>query len=147
MSGSIASADTDCVFKMNYRPYMLLAELTHACPLHCPYCSNPVKYPEGRQLLTEEWSLVFSEASKLGVLHVGFSGGEPLQRADLVDLVAAARTAGLYTNLITSAVGLQRQRAAQLREAGLDCIQISFQSDQAPLADKIAGTAAHTTKL
>lgn len=147
MPGSTASADADCLRQVKYRPYLLLAELTFGCPLHCPYCSNPVQYPGGQQLSTAEWRRVLGEASQLGVLHVGFSGGEPLQRADLVELVAAARGAGLYTNLITSAVGLQRQRIEQLREAGLDNVQISFQSDQAALADRIAGTNAHAIKL
>jgi pyrroloquinoline quinone biosynthesis protein E len=147
MPGSPASADADCLLKVNYRPYLLLAELTYGCPLHCPYCSNPAKYPGGQELSTEEWVRVFREASELGVLQVGFSGGEPLQRADLVDLVAAAREAGLYTNLITSAVGLQHQRAGQLREAGLDNIQISLQSDLATLADRIAGANVHEVKL
>ncbi|HUD49297.1 MAG TPA: pyrroloquinoline quinone biosynthesis protein PqqE [Candidatus Baltobacteraceae bacterium] len=132
---------------MNYRPYLLLAELTYACPLHCPYCSNPIEYPGGRELSTAEWRRVLEEASQMGVLHVGFSGGEPLRRADLAELVAAACAAGLYTNLITSAVGLQSQRAAQLRQAGLDSIQISFQSDQETLANQIAGTSAHAIKL
>jgi PqqA peptide cyclase len=132
---------------VNYRPYLLLAELTYGCPLHCPYCSNPVAYPAGRELSTAEWGRVFGEAAQLGMLHVGFSGGEPLRRADLAELVAAARAAGLYTNLITSAVGLQRQRAAQLHRAGLDSIQISFQSDEPSLADQIAGTSAHVIKL
>ena len=132
---------------MNYRPYLLLAELTYGCPLHCPYCSNPVEYPGGQELSTAEWRRVLEEASQMGVLHVGFSGGEPLRRADLAELVAAACAAGLYTNLITSAVGLQRQRAAQLRQAGLDSIQISFQCDQESLADQIAGTSAHAIKL
>jgi pyrroloquinoline quinone biosynthesis protein E len=132
---------------MNFRPYMLLAELTYGCPLHCPYCSNPAQYPAGQELSTAEWSRLFAEAAALGVLHAGFSGGEPLRRADLADLVAAARAAGLYTNLITSAVGLQPERARQLREAGLDSIQISFQSDEPALADRIAGTSAHAVKL
>jgi pyrroloquinoline quinone biosynthesis protein E len=132
---------------MSHRPYLLLAELTYGCPLHCPYCSNPVEYPGGRELSTAEWRRVFEEAARMGVLHVGFSGGEPLRRADLAELVAAARAIGLYTNLITSAVGLHRQRAAELREAGLDSIQISFQSDQESLADQIAGTSAHAIKL
>lgn len=132
---------------MKYRPYLLLAELTYGCPLHCPYCSNPVNYPGGQQLSTAEWRRVFHEAAGLGVLHVGFSGGEPLQRADLVELVAAAHAAGLYTNLITSAVGLQRERAEQLREAGLDNVQISFQSNQPLLADQIAGAKVHALKL
>jgi pyrroloquinoline quinone biosynthesis protein E len=126
---------------------MLLAELTYRCPLHCPYCSNPVEYPGGRELSTAEWRRVLEEASRLGVLQAGFSGGEPLQRTDLPELIAAARAAGLYTNLITSAVGLTRKRAEELRDAGLDNIQISFQSDQEASANGIAGTAAHQTKL
>ena len=132
---------------MNYRPYMLLAELTYRCPLHCPYCSNPVAYPGGGELSTDEWRRVAGEASRLGVLQAGFSGGEPLLRADLPELVAAFRAAGLYTNLITSAVGLTRKRAEELRDAGLDNIQISFQSDQEALANRIAGMAAHQSKV
>jgi pyrroloquinoline quinone biosynthesis protein E len=132
---------------MNYRPYLLLAELTYSCPLHCPYCSNSVVYPSGQELSTAEWGRVFAEAAQLGVLHAGFSGGEPLRRADLAELVAAARAAGLYTNLITSALGLSRRRAAELRQAGLDSIQISFQADEELLGDRIAGTAAHAKKL
>jgi pyrroloquinoline quinone biosynthesis protein E len=132
---------------MNYRPYLLVAELTHRCPLHCPYCSNPPAGPAGKELSTADWCRVIGEAAQAGVLHIGFSGGEPLQRADLIELVAAARTAGLYSNLITSAIGLTHQRAEALKKAGLDSIQISFQSDQAPLADRIAGASAHGKKL
>src|SRR5271170_7901322 len=111
-----------------HRPYLLLAELTYRCPLHCPYCSNPTRYPDGRELTTPAWQRVFRQASELGVLHAGLSGGEPLQRADLPDLAAAAHEAGLYTNLITSAVGLTESRLAQLKAAGLDSIQISYQA-------------------
>jgi PqqA peptide cyclase len=132
---------------VNHRPYLLLAEVTHRCPLHCPYCSNPTGYPGGRELATEDWGRVMGEAAMMGILHVGFSGGEPLQRADLTDLVAAARLAGLYSNLITSAIGLSRRRAEELKDAGLDSVQISFQSDEEPLADRIAGTTAHVKKL
>jgi PqqA peptide cyclase len=132
---------------MNYRPYLLLAEVTYDCPLHCPYCSNPTAGKGGAPLSTGDWARVFKEAAALGVLHVGLSGGEPLQRPDLAELIAAAREAGLYTNLITSAVGLKSRRAEQLRKAGLDSIQISFQSDQASLADQIAGARAHAVKL
>ena len=132
---------------MNYRPYLLVAELTYRCPLHCPYCSNPATGSAGRELSTEAWRRVLGQAAALGVLHVGFSGGEPLQRPDLPQLVAAARAAGLYSNLITSALGLNRRRAEELKQAGLDSVQISFQSDQEPLADKIAGTNAHAKKL
>jgi pyrroloquinoline quinone biosynthesis protein E len=132
---------------MPSRPYLLLAELTYQCPLHCPYCSNPTRGPTSQELSAEEWAKVFSEAAEMGVLHAGLSGGEPLQRADLEELVAAARKAGLYTNLITSALGLNQRRAENLKLAGLDAVQISFQSDQEELADKIAGTKAHAKKL
>src|SRR5271163_941254 len=102
---------------VNYRPYALLAELTYSCPLHCPYCSNPVRYPQGDELATADWVRVFEEAAQLGVLHLGLSGGEPLSRHDLVELVAAARKAGLYSNLITSAIGLDKKRIASLQAA------------------------------
>jgi pyrroloquinoline quinone biosynthesis protein E len=129
------------------RPVGLLAELTYRCPLHCPYCSNPTSYPpEQSALSTAEWQHVLAEAAALGVLHVHFSGGEPLVRPDLAELVAAARSAGLYTNLITSGVGLNASRCEQLRAAGLDHVQISVQADGAPLADAIAGSAAHARK-
>src|SRR6266404_4551015 len=130
------------------RPYSLLAEVTHRCPLHCPYCSNPPALASSSQELnTSEWTRVLEEAAELGVLHVGFSGGEPLQRADLAELVSSARAAGLYSNLITSSLGLNRRRAEELKQAGLDSVQISFQSDQAALADRIAGISAHAKKL
>lgn len=132
---------------MNHRPYLLLAEVTHRCPLHCPYCSNPTAYPGGKELDTGDWRRVMGEAAAMGILHVGFSGGEPLQRADLKELVAAARAAGLYSNLITSAIGLNRRRAGELKDAGLDSVQISFQSDEEALADRIAGSMAHAKKL
>jgi len=99
------------------------------------------------ELRTDEWKRVLAEAADLGVLHVGFSGGEPLQRPDLAQLIAAARAAGLYSNLITSALGLNQGRAQELKEAGLDSVQISFQSDLAPEADALAGVSAHARKL
>src|SRR5260370_9615507 len=130
-----------------YRPYGLLAELTYRCPLHCPYCSNPIQLSQtGNELTTEEWKRVISEASDLGVLVFLFSGGEPLLRKDLPELVATARDGGMYTNLITSSLGFTRIRAQQLKAVGLDSVQISFQSDEAGLADAIAGAQAHTKK-
>ncbi|MEY2430249.1 MAG: PqqA peptide cyclase, partial [Verrucomicrobiota bacterium] len=130
------------------RPYSLLAELTYRCPLHCPYCSNPAQIASaGHELTTGEWIRVLHQAAELGALHVGFSGGEPLQRPDLAELVGAARAAGLYSNLITSSLGLSQVRAEELKQAGLDSVQISFQSDEQPLADRIAGTSAHAKKL
>lgn len=130
-----------------YRPLGLLAELTYKCPLHCPYCSNPTTYPTGRpELSTDEWRQVLAEASEVGVLHVLFSGGEPLLRQDLPELVAAAHQAGAYTNLITSAVGLTQPRALALRDAGLDSVQISFQAHEPILADLVAGAKTHQLK-
>jgi len=132
---------------MNHRPYALLAELTYRCPLHCPYCSNPTRHPAGAELTTEEWQRAIREASALGVLQAGFSGGEPLLRADLASLVSEARESGMYTNLITSGIGLDKRRAAELRDAGLDSAQISFQADEPTLADNIAGARTHQRKL
>src|SRR5438309_1477117 len=98
------------------RPYALLAELTYRCPLHCPYCSNPTRARNDGELTTDEWRRVFREATELGVLQLGFSGGEPLVRRDLAELVRDAREARLYTNLITSGVGLDKSRASELRD-------------------------------
>src|SRR4029450_7289844 len=112
------------------RPYALLAEITYRCPLHCPYCSNPTQTRSDQELTTNEWTRVIREAAALGVLQIGFSGGEPLARRDLPDLVRAAREATLYTNLITSGIGLDDDRVRALRDAGLDSIQLSFQSDE-----------------
>src|SRR6266567_3266176 len=129
------------------RPYALLAEITYRCPLHCPYCSNPTRMRNNGELTTGEWGRVIREAAGLGVLQIGFSGGEPLARRDLAELIHGAREARLYTNLITSGVGLDANRARELRDAGLDSVQLSFQSDHVGLADEIAGANAHQRKL
>jgi pyrroloquinoline quinone biosynthesis protein E len=121
-------------------PLGLLAELTHRCPLGCPYCSNPLALDKrDEELDSATWARVFREATALGVLQVHLSGGEPAARRDLKDIVAAARTAGLYSNLITSAVGLMPQTLQALTEAGLDHVQISIQDSQSASADTIAG--------
>jgi pyrroloquinoline quinone biosynthesis protein E len=125
-----------------------VAELTYGCPLHCPYCSNPTHYPPtDQELSTEDWRRVFAEAAAMGVLHALLSGGEPLLRPDLPELIAAARAAGLYTNLITSGVGLTSARLGQLKASGLDSVQISLQADKEDLANRIAGSPAHAAKL
>jgi pyrroloquinoline quinone biosynthesis protein E len=129
------------------RPYALLAEITYRCPLHCPYCSNPMQARNNHELTTDEWRRVIREAEALGVLQIGLSGGEPVARRDLADLVRAAREANLYTNLITSGIGLDDERVHLLRDAGLDSVQLSFQSDQSNLSDEIAGARAHQRKL
>ncbi len=121
-------------------PIAMLAELTHRCPLACPYCSNPIELArQAMELSTEDWSDAFRQAAALGVLQVHLSGGEPASRRDLVDLVAAAREAGLYTNLITSGVGLNEGRLKALDEAGLDHVQLSLQGTDAAMADEIGG--------
>jgi PqqA peptide cyclase len=130
-------------------PLGLLAELTHRCPLACPYCSNPLTLDSrADELDTATWARVFREASELGVLQVHLSGGEPASRRDLLEIVAAARDAGLYTNLITSAIGLDAARLARLKDAGLDHVQLSLQDVEADSADHIAGyDGAHARKL
>jgi pyrroloquinoline quinone biosynthesis protein E len=129
-------------------PLGLLAELTYACPLHCPYCSNPLNLGDyGEELTTQEWQHVIAEAAELGVLQLHLSGGEPLQRRDLVDIVRFASGHGMYTNLITSASGLSSRRAEQLRAAGLDHVQISIQADEGALSDRIAGMPSFERKL
>ena len=121
-------------------PLGLLAELTHRCPLGCPYCSNPLALePREDELDTETWARVFKEAAALGVLQVHLSGGEPGARRDLVALTAAAHAAGLYTNLITSAVGITAATLRRLADAGLDHVQISIQDSEPASADRIAG--------
>ncbi len=130
------------------RPYGMLAELTYDCPLHCPYCSNPLNLAEyNDELATEDWQRVFAEARELGVLQLHLSGGEPLQRRDLAELVGSARDIGLYTNLITSALALTPRRAEELKEAGLDHVQISIQADEESLSDRIAGTPSYERKV
>jgi pyrroloquinoline quinone biosynthesis protein E len=125
-----------------HKPLGLLAELTHRCPLGCPYCSNPLALDRREdELDTATWARVLGEAAELGVLQVHLSGGEPGARRDLVDIAAAAHSAGLYTNLITSAVGITGTTLTALAGAGLDHVQISIQDSEAASADHIAGYA------
>jgi pyrroloquinoline quinone biosynthesis protein E len=129
-------------------PLALIAELTHRCPLHCVYCSNPVELAAvSSELSTQEWIDVFQQAGSLGMLHAHFTGGEPLARADLRELVGGARAAGLYTNLITSGIGLNESRLQALVDAGLDHIQLSLQDSREDSANWIAGAKAHAHKV
>ncbi len=128
-------------------PLALLAELTHRCPLGCPYCSNPLALDRVRdELDTMTWLRVIDEAVALGALQIHFSGGEPLVRRDLATLVDHASKAGLYTNLITSAVLLDEARLDSLKKAGLEHVQISFQDTEPASADRIAGYAGGLEK-
>lgn len=133
---------------MDRRPTTLLAELTHRCPLHCPYCSNPIDLARSQsELTTDDWKRVFSQARELGALQLGLSGGEPLIRRDLEELVAHAHSLGFYQTLVTSAVGLTRERAVKLKAAGLEHVQISIQDSDKEIAEKIAGTRSWDAKL
>jgi PqqA peptide cyclase len=130
------------------RPTTLLAELTHRCPLHCPYCSNPLDLirAEG-ELATDDWKRVFTQARGLGVLQLGLSGGEPMIRKDLEELAGHARRLGLYSTLVTSGLGLTRARAERLREAGLEHVQISIQDADQGTAERIAGISSVKQKM
>jgi pyrroloquinoline quinone biosynthesis protein E len=132
------------------RPSTLIAELSYQCPLHCPYCSNPLdigseKYR--RELPTEHWLRAFREARELGVLQLALTGGEPMLRRDLVELCAGARDAGLYSSLITAGTLLTRPRAQALKAAGLDHVQISIQSPNPEENDRIAGNRSFDKKI
>jgi PqqA peptide cyclase len=130
------------------RAWTLVAELTYACPLRCAYCSNPLDYERHpAELATADWCRVLEEAEGLGVVQVHLTGGEPLVRKDLEPLVAKARALGLYTNLVTSGVPLQRDRLAALRDAGLDHVQLSIQAAEREIAERVAGVAAFEHKL
>ncbi len=122
-------------------PLWLLAELTYRCPLQCPYCSNPLDFARSHdELSTAEWIEVFRQAREMGSAQLGFSGGEPLVRQDLAELIASARGLGYYTNLITSGIGLTEEKIASFADAGLDHIQISFQAADEEVNNLLAGS-------
>jgi pyrroloquinoline quinone biosynthesis protein E len=132
------------------RPSTLIAELSYQCPLHCPYCSNPVDIGSGRygrELATEDWIRTFRQARGLGVLQLALTGGEPMLRRDLVELCEGARDAGLYSSLITAGTRFTRDRAEALKSAGLDHVQISIQSPDADENDWIAGNKSFQKKI
>jgi pyrroloquinoline quinone biosynthesis protein E len=128
-------------------PLWLLAELTYRCPLHCVFCYNPVDFARDEtELSTADWLRVLGEARALGAVQCGFSGGEPLQRDDLEILVAEARRLGYYTNLLTSGIGLNEERIARLKQAGLDHIQLSFQDSTREVNDFLSSTRTFDLK-
>ena len=130
------------------RPLWLLVELTYRCPLQCTYCSNPIAFAHYQdELSAEEWVRVLRQARELGAAQLGFSGGEPLLRKDLEELVVEARSLGFYSNLITSGMGMTETRLAALKKAGLDHIQLSFQASSAELNDYIGGAKSFEHKL
>ncbi len=130
------------------RPYTLVAELTYRCPLACVYCSNPLDFHEHRgELDTATWLDVLADAEALGVVQVNLSGGEPLLRTDLAELVQQCERKELYTNLITSGLPLTRQRLSELRDAGLDNVQLSLQGVTAESSERISGRVSFQHKL
>lgn len=138
---------TDAPAPRNPLPIAMLAELTHRCPLACPYCSNPLTMTRrSQELTTDQWTNVFGQAAELGVLHLHLSGGEPAARRDLEDLTASAARLGLYSNLITSGVGLTFKRLADLKQRGLDHVQLSIQGVDHEHADHFAGYKGGLTK-
>ena len=129
-------------------PLWLLAEVTYRCPLHCVYCSNPLDFAKvENEISTEEWKRVFREARALGAVQLGFSGGEPMMRDDLAALVAEAHDLGFYSNLITSGIGLKEARIRELKAAGLDHIQVSFQDSTKEVNDFLSSTRTFDLKL
>lgn len=134
--------------KMLYRPYTLIAELTHRCPLRCPYCSNPMESAGSEaELGTETWLRVFDEADALGVVQINLTGGEPLLREDVERLIERAAERELYTNLITSGIPLTIERLHRLKARGLNSVQVSVQGARQPEADAIAGGSFFGRKL
>jgi pyrroloquinoline quinone biosynthesis protein E len=128
-------------------PLWMVAELTYRCPLHCPFCSNPVDFAKIKsELSTAEWCRIFAEARALGAVQLGLTGGEPLSRPDLEELVAEAHRLGFYTNLITSGVGLNETRMRALKDAGLDHVQLSFQDSTRELNDFLSSTRTFNLK-
>ncbi|MFE0812060.1 pyrroloquinoline quinone biosynthesis protein PqqE [Streptomyces sp. NPDC058794] len=128
-------------------PLGMLIELTHRCPLHCPYCSNPLELATRSEELTcEQWTDILTQARELGVVQMHFSGGEPLVRRDLPDLVGHARQLGAYVNLVTSGVGLTADRARDLAQRGVDHVQLSLQDADPRLGDQVAGARVHGAK-
>jgi PqqA peptide cyclase len=129
-------------------PQALIAEVTHRCPLHCVYCSNPIEMQgRDRELSTEAWTGIIRQAAALGCWHLHLTGGEPLARKDVEELVKVAREAGLYTNLITSGLGLSRERLKKLVAIGLDHIQLSFQDNVEEAANLLNGATAQQHKM
>jgi pyrroloquinoline quinone biosynthesis protein E len=132
---AVAAVDPSCA----RAPVGMLCELTHRCPLQCPYCSNPTDLERAAgELTTAEWQDVMRQAGELGILQVHLSGGEPTVRKDLEEILEAAVKAGLYTNLITAGVTINRERLMKLAEIGLDHVQLSIQDIDSENADRIS---------
>ncbi len=132
----------------NNKPLWLVLEMTYKCPLKCPWCSNPLNFEDFTQeLTTEEWKKVLHDARKIGSLQLGFSGGEPMLRPDIEELVGEADNLGYYTNLITSGMGLSKDRLKELKRVGLKQIQISLQHSDSAKNDAMVGIESFERKM
>src|SRR5271154_5898966 len=131
-------------------PFLLIAELSYKCPLHCPYCSNPLSIGNSAyrdELTPDYWPRAIREASEFGVLQLALTGGEPLVRKDVEELSRVSREVGIYSSLITAGTPFTRKRAIALKEAGLDMVQVSIQDSDPIESDRIAGTKAFYKKI
>lgn len=130
------------------QPLWLLAEITYRCPLHCAFCYNPTNYADytKNELGTEEWIKVLRDARKLGALQLGISGGEPLLRDDIEDIVIEANHLGYYSNLITSGVGLTEKRIDAFKSGGLDHIQLSMHDITEEISNFVTDTSTFKLK-
>lgn len=146
---TVNNLSTDEPKQNDHIPLWLLAELTYACPLQCPYCSNPLEMSASRknELSTEQWFDVMQQARKMGAVQLGFSGGEPLVRPDLEKLIVEAKSLGFYINLITSSIGLTKEKIKTFKNAGLDHVQISFQGSNSQTNKEYGGTDSFEHKL
>ncbi|MPS48824.1 pyrroloquinoline quinone biosynthesis protein PqqE [Methylobacillus sp.] len=148
MSTPIQQNNGVAASKTNTQPLWLLAEVTYRCPLHCAFCYNPTDYDKHtkNELSTEQWIQALRDARKLGALQLGISGGEPLLRDDIEDIVAEASSLGYYTNLITSGVGLTEKRISAFKAGGLDHIQLSMHDITEEINNFITGTRTFELK-
>jgi PqqA peptide cyclase len=146
--GSEISLDDKVSLDGSGMPMWLTCELTYRCPLNCPWCNNPLDFDKYKnELTTEEWKKVLREGRKIGSLQLGFTGGEPALRNDLEELVAYAEELGYYTNLITSGMGVTKERLKELKKVGLKQIQLSIQSSNRDISDSLVGLESYEHKL
>ncbi len=130
------------------KPLWLVLELTYRCPLRCPWCSNPLNFADiTSELSTDEWKQVMRQARSLGSIQLGLSGGEPMVRDDIEDLVAYSGELGFYTNLITSGMGLTKERLIELKKGGLKQVQLSVQHSNRQKNDALVGAPSFDKKM
>ncbi len=144
----MAKAGSELNLDDGNKPLWLLAEVTYRCPLRCPWCSNPLDFAKTtNELTTEQWKKTLVQARELGTIQLGFSGGEPMVRKDIEELVAFSDDLGFYTNLITSGMGLTKDRLVDMKKGGLKHIQLSFQHSNRKKNDFMVGARSYDQKM